>query len=118
MYISTDDKNNDMIIKLLKFYPKSEIIDFGEIHTFQFASTCKHIILSNGSFSAIIGYLSFFSHVYYPEYISNKIWYGDMFSIDNWIKIRVNWVSCKMLFECWIKKYRHLPNYYTFYRSI
>ena len=90
MYISTDDKNNDMIIKLLKFYPKSEIIDFGEIHTFQFASTCKHIILSNGSFSAIIGYLSFFSHVYYPEYISNKIWYGDMFSIDNWIKIRVN----------------------------
>ena len=63
-----------------------DIIDFGEIHTFQFASTCKHIILSHGSFSAVIGYLSFFSDIYYPEYESNKIWYGDMFSINNWIK--------------------------------
>lgn len=47
-------------------------------------------ILSHGSFSAVIGYLSFFSNVYYPEYELNKIWYGDMFSIDNWIKLSVN----------------------------
>jgi hypothetical protein len=90
LYISTDDKNNYMVKKLLKIYRKSELIDFGEIHTFQFASTCKHIILSHGSFSATIGYLSFFSNVYYPEYMPGKIWHGDMFSIDNWIKLSVN----------------------------
>jgi len=90
LYISTDDKNNNMIIKLLKLYPSSILFDSDEITTFQFASTCKHIILSHGSFSTVIGYLSFFSNIYYPEYELNKIWYGDTFSIDNWIKLSVN----------------------------
>lgn len=89
LVISTDDKGNNMIKELLKLYPYAEILDVDEITTFQFASTCKHIILSHGSFSAVIGYLSFFSNVYYPEYELNKIWYGDMFSIKNWIKLRV-----------------------------
>ena len=89
LYISTDDKNNNMIIELLRLYPSSKLTEFDEIKTFQFASTCKHIILSHGSFSAIIGYLSYFSNVYYPEYELNKQWYGDMFSIDNWIKLSV-----------------------------
>jgi hypothetical protein len=66
-----------------------KLIEFDEIKTIQFASTCKNIILSHGSFSAIIGFLSFFSNVHYPEYESHKIWYGDMFSINNWIKLRV-----------------------------
>lgn len=86
LYICTDEPNNPMIVELLKLYP-SKLIKYDEITTLQFASTCKHIILSHGSFSAIIGYLSFFSKVYYPKYDLNKIWYGDMFSIDHWIKI-------------------------------
>jgi hypothetical protein len=90
LYISTDDKNNSIIIELLQLYPSSQLINYDEITTFQFASTCKHIILSHGSFSAVIGYLSFFSNIYYPEYELNKIWYGDMFSIDNWIKLSAN----------------------------
>ena len=83
LYISTDDPNHP-IIKTLLQHPKSKLINYNEINTFQFASTCKHIILSHGSFSAIIGYLSFFSNVYYSEYEKNKIWYGDMFSINGW----------------------------------
>jgi hypothetical protein len=90
LYISTDDKNNGIIKKLLQLYPSLQLINYDEITTFQFSSTCKHIILSHGSFSAVIGYLSFFSNIYYPEYELNKLWYGNMFSIDNWIKLRVN----------------------------
>jgi hypothetical protein len=90
LYISTDDNNNNIIKQLLQLYPSAQLIHFDEITTFQFASTCAHIILSHGSFSAVIGYLSFFSNVYYPEYELNKIWYGDMFSINEWIKLRVN----------------------------
>jgi len=90
LYIATDDKNNSMIKKLFEFYPSSRIVPFDEITTFKFASTCKHILLSHGSFSAIIGYLSFFSDVYYPEYEANKIWYGDMFSIDTWNKLSIH----------------------------
>ena len=85
MYISTDEKNHS-IIKQLQLYPNVTLVEYDEITTFQFASTCKNIILSHGSFSAIIGYLSFFSTVYYPEYDYSKIWYGDMFG-HNWIKM-------------------------------
>ena len=96
LYISTDEINHDIIKTLITNYPNIKIIDYDEIQTFQFASTCKNIILSHGSFSAIIGYLSFFSSVYYPEYdhpghtdISKGIWYGDIFSIKDWIKCKV-----------------------------
>lgn len=87
LYISTDEKNHSIVKTLLKMYPNAKIITSDEITTFQYASTCKHIILSHGSFSAVIGYLSFFSSIYYPEYDLNNVWYGDMFSINNWIKM-------------------------------
>lgn len=90
LYISTDDKNHNIIIELLQLYPSSQLIDYDETTTIQFASTCKDIILSHGTFSAVIGYLSFFSNVHYPIYELNKIWYGDVFSIENWIKLNVN----------------------------
>jgi len=90
LYISTDEKTHEIVKTLVSKYPNSKIIDCDEIETIQFASTCKEIILSHGSFSAVIGYLSFFSNIYYSEYESNKMWYGDMFSIKNWIKINKN----------------------------
>jgi hypothetical protein len=89
LYISTDDKNNYMVIKLMQLFPSSQLIEFDETKTIQFGSTCKNIILSHGTFSASIGYLAFFSNIYYPEYELNKIWYGDIFSIDNWNKLSV-----------------------------
>ena len=88
IFISTDDPSHN-IIKLLLQNPNSNLNKSDEIQTFQFASTCKHILLSHGSFSAIIGYLSFYSTVYYPEYQQNKIWYGDIFSINGWIKCMI-----------------------------
>ena len=90
LYIATDSKNHNIIQRILQTYPASKIIDYDEQLTIHFASTCKHVILSHGSFSAIIGYLSFYSTIYYPEYELNKIWFGDMFSIDGWIKCKVN----------------------------
>jgi hypothetical protein len=87
LYITTDQKDHDTIQQLISLYPTASVIEYDEIQTFQFASTCKHIILSHGSFSAVMGYLAYFSNVYYPEYESDKMWYGDMFSIPGWNKI-------------------------------
>jgi hypothetical protein len=87
LYITTDQKDHDIIRQLLSLYPTATIIEYDEIQTFQFASTCKHVILSHGSFSAVIGYLAYFSDIYYPEYESDKMWYGDMFSIPGWNKM-------------------------------
>lgn len=89
LYISTDDKNHNIIKSIFQIYPNAKLIEYDEINTFQFASTCKNILLSHGSFSAIIGYLAFYSTIYYPEYDINRMWYGDMFSINNWIKCTV-----------------------------
>lgn len=86
IYLSTDQIDHPIIREICNKYPKIKIIQCDEIKTFQFASTCRNIILSHGSFSAIIGYLAYFSNVFYPEYEEKKIWYGDMFSIDGWNK--------------------------------
>jgi hypothetical protein len=86
LYISSDEPTHAIIQEIIKQDPTSIIIKYDEIKTIHFASTCKHIILSHGSFSAVIGYLSFYSTIHYPEYELNKLWYGDMFSIDGWVK--------------------------------
>lgn len=86
LYISTDDCNHSIIQQIIEHYPNAQILNYDEKDTIHFGSTCKNIILSHGSFSAVIGYLSFFSNINYPEYEPRKIWYGDMFSINNWTK--------------------------------
>jgi hypothetical protein len=87
LFISTDQPDHPIIHDMLAVYTQSQLINYDEITTFQFASTCKTVILSHGSFSALIGYLAFFSDVYYPMYEEGKSWYGDMFSIDGWNRI-------------------------------
>ena len=89
LYISTDEADHTIVKTIMVEYPSAILVTHDEIKTFQFASTCRNIILSHGSFSAVIGYLSFFSNIYYPEYEADKLWYGDMFTIDNWIKCSV-----------------------------
>lgn len=85
IYITTDEREHLIIKQIQEKYPKCVIIDYDIVKTLQFSSTCKNVILSHGTFSALIGYLSFFSTVTYPEY--NKMWFGDVFSIKEWIQI-------------------------------
>ena len=85
IFLATDDPKHSIINSIVQKYPSTQIIHYDEINTLMYGSTCKHVILSHGSFSAVIGYLSFFSDVYYPEY--NFLWYGDMFSIDGWNRV-------------------------------
>ena len=86
-YIGSDSFNHEICQNITKKYSNIKFFDCDEISTIKFASTCKFMIMSHGSFSAIIGYLSFFSQIYYPEFKENKIWCGDIFSIPNWNKI-------------------------------
>ena len=88
IYICTDSPRDTIIQKLQSELPNTELLQLNEIETIQFASTCKNIVLSHGTYSAIIGYLSFFSDIYYPSYkwISG-MWHGDIFSIEGWNEI-------------------------------
>lgn len=87
IFIASDDVNHSIIKDICAKYPITKVINFDEKKTIQFGSTKKYVILSHGSFSAVIGYLSFFSTILYPKYNPEKIWYGDMFSIPGWICI-------------------------------
>ena len=62
-------------------------VEFSEFDTIQFGCTCKYIILSHGTFSAMIGLLAYHSEVYYPDYDYSVRWHGDIFSIPSWRKI-------------------------------
>jgi hypothetical protein len=87
IYISSDTLTHDIIKKIVEKYPYTNLIDYNEIETIQFGSTCKNIILSHGSFSSIIGCLSFYSNIYYPKNDKNKQWYGDIYSIKSWTEL-------------------------------
>jgi len=89
LYISSDTIDHEIIKGIIEKYPNTQIINYDEVETIQFGSTCRHVILSHGTFSAIIGYLSFFSEVYYPQFHKEKIWHGDVFSIEGWKEIKL-----------------------------
>ena len=94
LYISSDSYSRAPLIKnLLSKFPNAILKDFDSspIPTLQFASTCKYNILSCGSYSALIGYLSFFSKVYYMDFDTipaYKMWFAHTiyYCRHDWIK--------------------------------
>ena len=84
-YISSDSIDDDMCKILIKKY-NLQIINFCEISTIMFATTCKKILLSGGTFSWLIGFLAFYSDaIYYPK--RKNTWYDDIFVFDDWIPV-------------------------------
>lgn len=88
LYLATDEIDHDIIKQIMNKYPGVNILNHDIIDLIKFASTNKYIVLSHGSFSAMIGYFSFFSEIYYPEY--EHSWHGDMFSIPSWNQVSKN----------------------------
>ena len=86
LYISTDQPNHPLITQLFSKF-SAVLFQGNEVDTIKFASTCKYIVLSHGTFSSCIGYFSFFSEVYYPEFKNLVKWHGDIFSINRWNKV-------------------------------
>jgi hypothetical protein len=71
IYISSDTINDTEIMKIQQTFKNVHLIEYNEIDTIHFGSTCKNIILSTGSFSAIIGYMAFYSNIFYNNNNSN-----------------------------------------------
>lgn len=85
-YISSDSIQHKFCAHLIEKY-NLQIVDKNEVNTIMFASTCKHLVLSGGTYSWLIGFFGFFnSMVYYFKY--ENPWYGDIFeAFDSWICI-------------------------------
>jgi len=88
LYIATDDVHHPIIATISNKYPETLIVNMDPVKTIQFGSTCKNLILSYGSFSAIIAYIAFNSNnIYYPDIIYRNEGGCDMFSIPGWTMI-------------------------------
>jgi hypothetical protein len=85
-YISSDSINSKYCEYFIKKY-NLKIIDYNEIKTIMFGSTCNHIVLSGGTFSWLIGFFAFYSkNIYYPSY--ENPWFGNIFETNSkWICI-------------------------------
>jgi hypothetical protein len=89
LYIASDSPHHPIIQDICKTYPSASVVTYDPIQTIQFGSTCKNIILSHGTFSAVIGYLAYDSTVYYPPFMEGKGWHGDCFSIEGWTEVKM-----------------------------
>lgn len=96
LYIASDSPDHIFVRAVISWcatmYPKLKIHVFvqSEIETLQFGSTCKYLILSDGSYSALLGYLAFDteSTVYYKHYNRvSRTWCGDMFTDKTFIEV-------------------------------
>ncbi len=74
LYVSSDSIDSDIIKKLVKKYKNAVVYRSHKYNTILFGSTCKYVILSYGTFSACIGYFSFYSYVYPIPYIEEYSW--------------------------------------------
>ena len=86
-YISSDDINHSICQELINKY-NLKIIDYNEVETIMFGSTCKYLVVTGGSFSYIIGLFGFFSKVFYLKGMNN--WYpAELYFIDDWTEISI-----------------------------
>ena len=107
-YISSDSIDN-IICKTLIIKYNLKIIDYNEVETIMFASTCKHIVLSSGTFSWLIGFLAYYSDIYYPKIIHQ--WHGDIFVFKNWKEVEYNPDFILDIYDVLFKqKYVFIPN--------
>ena len=83
-FISSDTIDHPICQDLIKKY-NLHIINLDEVNTIMIASTCKYIVLSSGTFSWLIGLLSFYSKVYYPKIYTK--WHGNIFVFDEWTEV-------------------------------
>lgn len=84
-YISSDSIESNLCQSLIKKFDL-EVLNLNEVETIMFASTCKILILSGGTFSWLIGFLAFFSEkIFYPKH--EKPWYADIFIFENWTPV-------------------------------
>lgn len=72
LYISSDTPGHKTVQHLIKHYGAQLKNDITDI--FLFAPTCKHLILSYGTFSAMLGYLAYHSQVYCLPFDKKYAW--------------------------------------------
>jgi hypothetical protein len=81
-YISSDSPEHPIVLNLIKKYNLKLYNNNNILDTIFFASSFDNLILSNGTFSWWIGFLSNQKNIFYP--IPKIKWHGDIYIFENW----------------------------------
>ena len=84
-YIASDEITHEICKKLIEKY-NLKIINLPEIPTIMFGSTCRYVVLTSGTFSFVIGILSFFSKVFYLKQF-NTWCPASLYEINDWTEV-------------------------------
>lgn len=100
-FISSDTPSHPNVVQLCNQF---NLIIYNEspLLTIDFAKNFNNLVLSEGSFSWWIGFLSYAENVYYNE--RPRFWHGDMFVIPEWKALKYDWdptcVGCNNKLKC------------------
>ena len=84
-YISSDSPNHPLVQELMANY-KLRLVQDTEIRTLQLASTCRYLILSQGTFSFMMGLFGFYTELVQWPQMKHK-WHGDIFVLPGWKEV-------------------------------
>ena len=87
-FITSDTPNHPNVIQLANEF-NLEIYNDSPIKTIDFAKNFNNLVLSEGSFSWWMGFLSSAENIYYNE--RPRFWHGDMFVLPNWKALKYDW---------------------------
>ena len=85
-YISSDTIDHPFVLELVKRY-NLIIYNDSPVNTINFAKNFNNLVLSQGTFSWFIGFLSKANNILYPNNYNR--WHGDIFVYDEWQGISV-----------------------------
>jgi hypothetical protein len=87
-YITSDSPDHPNVINLMREF-NLEIYDASPLDTINFAKNFNNLILSEGSFSWWMGFLSKAENIYYNE--RSRFWHGDIFVLPEWKALKYDW---------------------------
>ena len=87
-YITSDTLDHPNVLQLANEFNLS-IYNESPIETIDFSKNFNNLVLSEGSFSWWIGFLSKAENIYYNE--RPRFWHGDMFVLPEWKPLKYDW---------------------------
>jgi hypothetical protein len=87
-FITSDTPEHPNVIKLINEF-NLRLYNNSPIETIDFAKNFNNLVLSEGSFSWWIGFLSSAKNIYYNE--RPRFWHGDIFVLPEWESLKYDW---------------------------